>query len=191
MSRYLPTDYRRELEKLFRHRMVSRVLRDRPELVNVAQREIDRLREEYGDHHQLVEWHDILQQPVWRIRRLLASRDERMFRLRIDSPFIRPLIHEFGFDIEEKRQRILDASRRLLSADRQQFVIERPVTVHDLLTAWSRGKLTDEEVGAALHLDDDDLAEIAGDNDIPLPSPPEWSIEQEPIVDRPPMSGQS
>lgn len=172
--------------------MISRALRDRPELVKVAQQEIDRLREAHGDHELLVEWHDILKLPVWRIRRLLTSRDERMFRLRIDSPFIRPLIHEFGFDDEDgQRRRIIAASRRLVSHGRPQFIIERPITMHEILTAWSKGKMTDEEVSAALHLDDDDdLAEIAGDNDIPLPSPPEWFIE-EPIVDRSSTPGQS
>jgi len=192
MSRYLPTDYRNALYSLFRHRMVSRALRDRPELVKVAQDHVDGLRKEYGDHDQFVEWHDILQQPLWRIRILLTSRDERMFRLRIDSPFIRPLIREFGFDQDEQRRRIIEAGRRLVSADRQQFVIERPVSVHDLLTAWSRGKLTNAEISAALHLDDeDDLQEIASDNDIALPSPPPWFVEQEAIVDRSPAPGQS
>lgn len=172
--------------------MISRALRDRPELVKVAQQEIDSLRESHGDHDYLIEWDDILRLPVWRIRILLTSRDERMFRLRIDSPFIRPLIGEFGFDIEEQRRRILDASRRLVSADRQQFVIPLEISVHDILQAWSAGKLTDAEISRMLGLDeDDDLREIAADNAIALPSPPEWFIEQEPIVDRSPAPGQS
>ncbi|AYM66152.1 hypothetical protein At12D13_50000 (plasmid) [Agrobacterium fabrum] len=94
--------------------MISRALRDRPELVKVAQAEIDLLREEYGDHDQFIEWTGILQQPVAEIRHLLTSRSERMFQLRIDSPFIRPLIGEFGFDQDKQRRRILDASRRLV-----------------------------------------------------------------------------
>ncbi|PTV70237.1 hypothetical protein DBL06_25575 [Agrobacterium pusense] len=95
--------------------MISRALRDRPKLVEVAVQENDRLREEYGDHGQLMEWHGILQQPVSEIRRLLTLRSERMDRLRIDSPFIRPLIGEFGFDQDEQRRRILLASRRLVT----------------------------------------------------------------------------
>ncbi|MEI3807615.1 hypothetical protein V6R85_24135 [Agrobacterium sp. CCNWLW32] len=116
MSRHLPADYRRALESLFRHRMIARVLRDRPELVEIAQRENDSLREQYGDHGQLVEWDDILKLPLPEIRQLLTSRSERMFRLRIDSPFIRPLIGQFGFDQDKQRRRILDASRRLVQS---------------------------------------------------------------------------
>lgn len=99
--------------------MISRALRDRPGLVEVAVQENDRLRGEYGDHDQFVEWDGILQQPVSEIRQLLTSRSERMDRLRIDSPFIRPLIREFGFDQEEQRRRILLASRRLVTVRKE------------------------------------------------------------------------
>ncbi len=122
MSRHLPADYRRLLESLFRHRLIARTLRDRPELVQVAQQEIDSLREQSGDHGQFVEWDDILKLPVREIRQLLTSRSERMAQLRIDSPFIRPLISEFGFDQDKQRRRILDASRRLVSLRKSAFV---------------------------------------------------------------------
>lgn len=107
-----------------------------------------------------------------------------MFRLRIDSPFIRPLIRELGFSDEQQRRRIILTSRRLVQNRTEPFIIEEPKTVHEILTAWS-GKLTDEEVSAAVHLDeDDDLDEIARDNDIAPPSPPAWATRPEPIVDR-------
>ncbi|SMD16337.1 hypothetical protein [Rhizobium sp. RU36D] len=102
--------------------MIARALRDRPELVQVAQQENDSLREQYGDHGQFVEWDDILKLPVSELRQLLTSRSERMSQLRIDSPFIRPLIREFGFHEDKQRRRILDASRRLVSLRRSAFV---------------------------------------------------------------------
>lgn len=102
--------------------MIARALRDRPELVQVARQENDRLREQSGDHGQLVEWDDILKLPVSEIRQLLTSRSERMTQLRIDSPFIRPLIVEFGFDQDKQRRRIMDASRRLVSLRKSAFV---------------------------------------------------------------------
>jgi len=102
--------------------MISRALRDRPELVKVAVQENDSLREEYGDHGQLMEWDAILKLPVDEIRQLLTSRSERMDRLRIDSPFIRPLIGQFGFSDDEQRRRILLASRRLIKRGQEPIV---------------------------------------------------------------------
>lgn len=102
--------------------MIARALRDRPELVKVAVQENDRLRVEHGDHGQLMEWDGILKQPVSEIRQLLTSRSERMDRLRIDSPFIRPLISEFGFDQDEQRRRILLASRRLVTLRKRSSI---------------------------------------------------------------------
>lgn len=50
------------------------------------------------------------------------------------------------------------------------FDAENPGTVHDVLFSWATGHLTDSQVVAMLHLDDnDDLDEIARDNRVPQP----------------------
>lgn len=52
------------------------------------------------------------------------------------------------------------------------FDAEHPVTVHDYLWAWSRGRLTSAQVIEALHLDDEEeLREVARDNGVPEPEP--------------------
>ncbi len=53
------------------------------------------------------------------------------------------------------------------------FDHENPVTVHDILWAWSRGLMSTKRAIASLHLDDEmELYEVANDNDIPYPGTP-------------------
>ncbi len=53
------------------------------------------------------------------------------------------------------------------------FDHENPVTVHDILWAWSRGYMSTKRAITSLHLDDEmELYETANDNDVPYPGTP-------------------
>lgn len=72
--------------KLLRHRVVAHYLRRHPELIEKA-KEFQAAQKERGyKNHALFEWDEILNLPIDKICKIITSRSEDSYRLRISSP---------------------------------------------------------------------------------------------------------
>lgn len=82
------TDQVNDEVKLISHRLIARMLKHDPSLLDRAKQTLERLRVKYGDIDFVVAWNDVLySKSIDEIRNGLSSRDEYWYWLRISSPF--------------------------------------------------------------------------------------------------------
>jgi len=108
--------------KLMIHRLVARAIGRDPSLVDKAKVSLDRSSKHYEGYSFVREWSELLDLPPSEIRRLLASRSERMTRLRLSSPFV--LAEGIDFGNTALRRRIWRAAKRV--AQRSPTCVELP-----------------------------------------------------------------
>jgi hypothetical protein len=97
--------------KLMIHRLISRAISRDPSLVEKAKVSLDRSSQHFEGYSFVREWSELLELPSSEVRRLLASRSERMTRLRLSSPFV--LAEGVDFSNTALRRRIWRAARRV------------------------------------------------------------------------------
>ncbi len=100
--------------KLMIHRLIARAIGRDPSLIEKAKVSLDRSSQHFEDYSFVREWSELHDLPPSEIRRLLASRSERMTRLRLSSPFI--LAEGIDFSNAALRRRIWRAARRVAQA---------------------------------------------------------------------------
>src|SRR5580704_19067768 len=84
----LNQEYVNATAKLMIHRLIARAISRDPSLVEKAKISLDRSSQHFEGNSFVREWSELLDLPPSEIRHLLASRSERMTRLRLSSPFI-------------------------------------------------------------------------------------------------------
>ena len=78
------TEYINDRSKLLMHRLIARQIRLNPEIVKIA---LDNLSVNDRSLTSTEEWIEILRQDPLTVSREISSRSERMYRLRLSSPF--------------------------------------------------------------------------------------------------------
>jgi hypothetical protein len=96
------------------HRLIARAVSRDPSLVEKAKVSLERRSQHFEDCSFVREWSELLNLPLSEIRRLLASRSERMTRLRLSSPFM--LAEGIDFGDTALRRRIWRAAKRVAQA---------------------------------------------------------------------------
>jgi hypothetical protein len=114
MSIELNQEYVNDTAKLMIHRLIARAISRDPSLVQKAKVSLDRSSQHFEGYSFLREWSELLDLPPSEVRRLLASRSERMMRLRLSSPFI--LAEGIDFGNTALRRRIWRAAKRVAQA---------------------------------------------------------------------------
>jgi hypothetical protein len=114
MSVELNQEYVNDTAKLMMHRLIARAISRDPSLVEKAKVSIERSSQHFQDCSFIREWSELLNHPLSEIRRLLASRSERMTRLRLSSPFM--LAEGIDFGNTALRRRIWRAAKRVAQA---------------------------------------------------------------------------
>lgn len=114
MSVALNQEHVNDTAKLMIHRLIARAIGRDPSLVEKARVSLDRSSQHFEGYSFIREWSELLDLPTCEIRRLLASRSERMTRLRLSSPFI--LADGIDFSNTALRRRIWRAARRVAQA---------------------------------------------------------------------------
>jgi hypothetical protein len=97
--------------KLLMHRIIARLLARDPSLVARARSSLAAMARHFPDRTFVTEWESLLRLPVCGLRRLLTSRDQRMRRLRLSSPFM--IAEGIDFTDDALRRRIGRAAKRL------------------------------------------------------------------------------
>lgn len=118
------TDKVNNLIKLIRSRLAARALARNPDLVKHAFASLEEVNRLWGWVPAHDEWRELLSRPVSEIRLELTARNQRMDRLRIDSPFFRLSEHGLDFTDEGQRRRIWWIAKRLagISTRDEQWV---------------------------------------------------------------------
>jgi hypothetical protein len=111
MSIRINKEYVNDTAKLIMHRLIAREIGRDPSLVGKAKIVLAGSSRQYADHFFVGEWDDVLCLSPSTIRRLLTSRDERMTRLRLSSPFV--LAEGVDFEDIALRRRIWKAAKRV------------------------------------------------------------------------------
>ena len=111
MSVELNQEHVNDTAKLMIHRLIARAIGRDPSLVEKAKVSLDRSSQHFEGYSFVREWSELLDLPPSEIRRLLASRSERMTRLRLSSPFI--LAEGIDFSDTALRRRIWRAAKRV------------------------------------------------------------------------------
>lgn len=114
MSVALNQEHVNDTAKLMIHRLIARAIGRDPSLVEKARVSLDRNSQHFEGYSFIREWSELLDLPACEIRRLLASRSERMTRLRLSSPFI--LADGIDFSNPALRRRIWRAAKRVAQA---------------------------------------------------------------------------
>jgi hypothetical protein len=114
MSVKLNQEYVNDTAKLIMHRLIARAISRDPSLVEKAKVSLERRSQHFEGYAFVREWSELLDQPPSEIRRLLASRSEKMTRLRLSSPFI--LAEGIDFGNTALRRRIWRAAKRIAQA---------------------------------------------------------------------------
>lgn len=73
--------------KLIIHRLVARRMGSDRGIIDRAREAVSRVRLAGGQYEYLGEWQDLLSRHPTELRRIITIRTERMYRLRISSPF--------------------------------------------------------------------------------------------------------
>lgn len=97
--------------KLMMHRLIARRLAHDPLLVDNAKSRLVETARHFPDRTFVVEWQSLLRLPVHMLRNLLTSRDQRMKRLRLSSPFV--TAEGIDFTDLALRRRIIQAAKRI------------------------------------------------------------------------------
>jgi len=97
--------------KLVMHRLIARSLARDPSLIEHARRSLAAMACRFPDRIFVREWESLLHLPICSLRNLLISRDQRMRRLRLSSPFVTA----DGVDFSDLalRRRIIRAAKRI------------------------------------------------------------------------------
>jgi hypothetical protein len=111
MSIGLNQEYVNDTAKLMIHRLIARAIGRDPSLVEKAKVSLDQSSQHFEGYSFVREWSELLDLPPSEVRRLLASRSERMTRLRLSSPFV--LAEGIDFGNTALRRRIWRAARRV------------------------------------------------------------------------------
>jgi hypothetical protein len=111
MSVELNQEHVNDTAKLMIHRLIARAIGRDLSLVEKAKVSLDRSSQHFEGYSFVREWSELLDLPPSEIRRLLASRSERMTRLRLSSPFI--LAEGIDFGNTALRRRIWRAAKRV------------------------------------------------------------------------------
>ncbi len=111
MSVELNQEHVNDTAKLMIHRLIARAIGRDPSLVEKAKVSLDRSSQHFEGYSFVREWSELLDLPPSEICRLLASRSERMTRLRLSSPFI--LAEGIDFGNTALRRRIWRAAKRV------------------------------------------------------------------------------
>jgi hypothetical protein len=111
MSVELNQEHVNDTAKLMIHRLIARAIGRDLSLVEKAKVSLDRSSQHFEGYSFVREWSQLLDLPPSEIRRLLASRSERMTRLRLSSPFI--LAEGIDFGNTALRRRIWRAAKRV------------------------------------------------------------------------------
>jgi hypothetical protein len=114
MSVEFNQEYVNDTAKLIMHRLIARAISRDPSLVEKAKVSLERSSQHFEDYSFVREWSELLDYPLSEIRGLLASRSERMTRLRLSSPFI--LAEGIDFGNAALRRRIWRAAKRVAQA---------------------------------------------------------------------------
>jgi hypothetical protein len=114
MSVELDQEHVNDTAKLMMHRLIARAISRDPSLVEKAKVSLERSSQHFEGYAFVREWSELLDRPSSEIRRLLASRSERMTRLRLSSPFI--LAEGIDFGNTALRRRIWRAAKRVVQA---------------------------------------------------------------------------
>jgi hypothetical protein len=114
MSIELNQEHVNDTAKLMIHRLIARAIGRDPSLVEKAKVSLDRSSQHFEGYSFVREWSELLDLPPSEVRRLLASRSERMTRLRLSSPFI--LAEGIDFGNTALRRRIWRAAKRVARA---------------------------------------------------------------------------
>ena len=112
MSVELNQEHVNDTAKLMMHRLIARAIGRDPSLVEKAKASLDRSSQHFEGYSFVREWSELLDLPAPEIRRLLASRSERMTRLRLSSPFI--LAEGIDFGNTALRRRVWRAAKRVV-----------------------------------------------------------------------------
>jgi len=114
MSVELNQEHVNDTAKLMIHRLIARAIGRDPSLVEKAKVSLDRSSQRFEGYSFVREWSELLDLPPSEVRRLLASRSERMTRLRLSSPFV--LAEGIDFGNTALRRRIWRAAKRVAQA---------------------------------------------------------------------------
>jgi hypothetical protein len=114
MSIGLNQEHVNDTAKLMIHRLIARAISRDPSLVKKAKVSLDRSSQHFEGYAFVREWSELLDHPPSEVRRLLASRSEKMTRLRLSSPFI--LAEGIDFSNTALRRRIWRAAKRVVQA---------------------------------------------------------------------------
>ena len=112
--------------KLLMHRLIARFIARDSLLIDRAQASLAELSKHFPHRSFIADWDDLLRLPARELRRLLTSRDQRMKRLRLSSPFVTAAgVH---FENQDLRRRIRRAASRI-AARRSSLAVERVADV--------------------------------------------------------------
>lgn len=99
--------------KLVAHRIIARLIKLDPSLLEKARKKISTMEENHGEVDFILEWKEILsRESIFDIQKELTSRDDDNYRLRISSPF--NTMSFPPFNSEAYRRRIWKAAKRLV-----------------------------------------------------------------------------
>ena len=124
MSVELNQEHVNDTAKLMMHRLIARAISRDPSLVEKAKISLDQSAQHFKGYSFVREWSELLDLPPSEIRRLLASRSERMTRLRLSSPFV--LAEGIDFGNTALRRRIWKAAKRVAQASASPTFAELP-----------------------------------------------------------------
>jgi hypothetical protein len=125
MSVELNQEHVNDTAKLMIHRLIARAIGRDPSLVEKAKVSLDRSSQHFEGYSFVREWSELLDLPPSEVRRLLASRSERMTRLRLSSPFI--LAEGIDFGNTALRRRIWRAAKRVVQGSPTSAELPRMV----------------------------------------------------------------
>jgi hypothetical protein len=113
MSTALNQEAVNDTAKLIMHRLIARSLAHDATLMDSAQQSLNRMSILFFGHSFIAEWKELLCLPVGQLRTLLTTRDQKMKRLRLSSPFV--TADGVDFSDEMLRRRIRRAAKRIVS----------------------------------------------------------------------------
>jgi hypothetical protein len=111
MTDPLDQEFVNDTAKLLMHRLIARLLARDPSLVERARSSLAATARGFPDRTFVAEWESLLRLPICSLRNLLTSRDQRMRRLRLSSPFV--TAERIDFTDDALRRRIARAAKRI------------------------------------------------------------------------------
>ena len=131
MSQALNQETVNDIAKLMMHRLIARMLARDPALIDQARASLMAMASRYPGRSFVQDWDEILRYPPRELRLILASRDPKMRRLRLSSPFV--TAEGIDFTAPAARRRIRRAAKRVAARvgnDSRQFQSTRQETLN-------------------------------------------------------------